>query len=151
MNREIEVWADWRELRCPVLMGQLRSSLSRGKEVFSFTYDTDWLASGLAHPLDPDLRLFGGPQYPGGADRSNFGMFLDSSPDRWGRLLMQRREAAQARAEGRAASCVLRMIPTGAERGKMWRKQFASSRRFPRVCGFSIHCGNEGATKCGSA
>jgi len=38
MNREIEVWADWRELESPVPMGQLRSSLSRGKEVFSFTY-----------------------------------------------------------------------------------------------------------------
>jgi hypothetical protein len=38
MNREIEVWADWRELGSPVPLGQLRSSLSRGKEVFSFTY-----------------------------------------------------------------------------------------------------------------
>jgi serine/threonine-protein kinase HipA len=103
MNREIEVWADWRELGSPVPMGQLRSSLSRGKEVFSFTYDKSWLAGGHSHQLDPDLRLFGGPQYPGGADRPNFGMFLDSSPDRWGRLLMQRREAAQARAAGRAA------------------------------------------------
>ncbi|MGB3222768.1 MAG: HipA domain-containing protein, partial [Desulforhopalus sp.] len=31
----------------------------------------------------------------------NFGLFLDSSPDRWGRVLMQRREAQQARAEER--------------------------------------------------
>jgi len=34
----------------------------------------------------------------------NFGVFLDSSPDRWGRLLMRRREAAIARAEGRNAN-----------------------------------------------
>ena len=33
--------------------------------------------------------------------KSNFGIFMDSSPDRWGRLLMRRREAAMARLEGR--------------------------------------------------
>ena len=101
MSREIEVWADWRELGSPILMGHLRSSLTRGKEVFSFSYDQGWLTDGHTRQLDPDLRLFGGPQYPGGADRPNFGIFLDSSPDRWGRLLMQRREAALARAAGR--------------------------------------------------
>jgi len=64
MNREIEVWADWQELGSPTLMGRLRSSLTRGKEVFSFTYEEQWLASGAARQLDPDLLLFGGPQYP---------------------------------------------------------------------------------------
>ena len=34
-------------------------------------------------------------------EQKNFGMFLDSSPDRWGRILMQRREAAVARIENR--------------------------------------------------
>src|SRR5690606_28900407 len=29
--------------------------------------------------------------------KTNFGLFLDSSPDRWGRVLMQRRAAAEAR------------------------------------------------------
>jgi serine/threonine-protein kinase HipA len=101
MSREIEVWADWRELKSPSLMGHLRCSLSRGKEVFSFSYDQAWLAGGHSQTLDPDLRLFGGPQYLGGGDRPNFGIFLDSSPDRWGRLLMQRREAALARAADR--------------------------------------------------
>jgi len=101
MSRELEVWADWRELGAPTLMGHLRCSPSRGKEVFSFSYDAAWLAGGHSRQLDPDLRLFGGPQYLDGADRPNFGIFLDSSPDRWGRVLMQRREAAQARAAGR--------------------------------------------------
>ena len=32
---------------------------------------------------------------------SNFGLFLDSSPDRWGRFLMQRREAVLAKGVGR--------------------------------------------------
>jgi serine/threonine-protein kinase HipA len=103
MSREIEVWADWRELGAPILMGTLRSSPSRGKEVFSFSYDPGWLGAGHSQQIDPDLRLFGGPQYLSGPDRPNFGIFLDSSPDRWGRLLMQRREAAQARKTGKSA------------------------------------------------
>lgn len=97
MSREIEVWADWQELGSPTLMGRLRSSQSRGREVFSFTYEDEWQASGAARQLDPDLLLFGGPQYPKSGERPNFGLFLDSSPDRWGRVLMQRREAALAR------------------------------------------------------
>jgi len=97
MSREIEVWADWQELGSPVLMGHLRSSLTRGKEVFSFSYDDGWLKGRAARQLDPDLLLFGGPQYVDSEIRPNFGLFLDSSPDRWGRLLMQRREAALAR------------------------------------------------------
>lgn len=103
MSREIQVWADWRELESPHLMGGLRVSQIRGKEVFAFSYDSSWLAAGHSRQLDPDLRLFGGPQYLDGADRPNFGIFLDSSPDRWGRLIMQRRESAQARLEQRPA------------------------------------------------
>ena len=34
-------------------------------------------------------------------EKSNFGLFLDSSPDRWGRVLLRRREAALARLEKR--------------------------------------------------
>jgi serine/threonine-protein kinase HipA len=101
MSREIEVWADCHELAARVLMGHLKSSLTRGKEVFSFSYEDSWLASGAARQLDPDLQLFRGPQYLNSGDRPNFGLFLDSSPDRWGRLLMQRREAALARENGR--------------------------------------------------
>lgn len=101
MNREIEVWADWQELGGTRQMGTLWVIESRGKEVFSFQYDRDWLESELSHQLDPDLQLLEGPQYLNSETRPNFGLFLDSSPDRWGRVLMQRREAAQARAESR--------------------------------------------------
>lgn len=102
MSREIEVWGDWQELGGPTLMGHLRSSVTRGKEVFSFSYDEEWLKGGAARQLDPELQLYGGPQYRDTDSRPNFGVFLDSSPDRWGRLLMQRREAALAREAGRA-------------------------------------------------
>src|SRR6202008_3430673 len=50
--------------------------------------------------LDPDLQLYSGPQYLP-EEKSNFGIFLDSSPDRWGKLIMRRREAALARLEKR--------------------------------------------------
>ena len=60
----------------------------------AFEYDQTWLA---ANPfiLDPRLALYSGPQHPAG-DTRLFGVFLDSSPDRWGRTLMNRREAMNA-------------------------------------------------------
>ena len=56
--------------------------------------------------LDPALQLYTGPQYLA-EEKSNFGLFLDSAPDRWGRLLMRRREAALARQEDRRAEPLL--------------------------------------------
>jgi len=83
-------------------MGLLHATPTRGKEVFAFTYNDEWLASSHAHVLDPSLRLLSGPQHaPQG--RENFGVFLDSSPDRFGRVLLKRREALRARTEGRRA------------------------------------------------
>ncbi len=99
-QRTIYVYADWKGLNGPVWMGLLHAAPSRGKEVFSFEYDPLWLRSGGAQNLDPRLVLFAGPQYPAG-ERSNFGLFLDSAPDRWGRLLMDRRESLEARIAGR--------------------------------------------------
>lgn len=81
-------------------MGLLHATLARAKEVFSFEYDQEWLDAGHARALDPALRLDPGPQFVA-AGRENFGVFLDSSPDRWGRVLMKRREAQIAREEGR--------------------------------------------------
>lgn len=101
MSREIEVWADWHSLEDPLLMGILRSIETRGKEVFSFEYDQSWLEYATVIPLDPDLQFLEGPQFLDAESRPNFGIFLDSSPDRWGRMLMQRREAIRAREESR--------------------------------------------------
>lgn len=105
-KREIYVYADWYfdnqlEIDGPISMGILHAELLRGKEIFSFEYDSDWLKSGQAQLLDPDLQLYKGIQYLSDQDKTNFGMFLDSSPDRWGRILMRRREAASARQEKR--------------------------------------------------
>ena len=81
-------------------MGTLYSEKSRGREIFSFEYNEIWLDSKYCRILDPDLRLYSGPQYLSD-DKPNYGLFLDSSPDRWGRLLMRRHESANAKLEGR--------------------------------------------------
>jgi serine/threonine-protein kinase HipA len=99
-QKAIYIFADWDGLDGPQWMGTLLAAPSRGKEIFSFQYAPEWLKSGNVSGLDPRLRLLPGPQYPH-KDHANFGIFLDSSPDRWGRTLMARREAQRARAEGR--------------------------------------------------
>ncbi|MBU2444662.1 MAG: HipA domain-containing protein [Bacteroidetes bacterium] len=99
-RKEILVFADWLDIKEPMLMGALYSEIIRGKEIFSFQYTNEWLSSKYAQIIDPDLQLYTGTQYLDDK-KNNFGIFLDSSPDRWGRLLMQRREAALARLEKR--------------------------------------------------
>ncbi len=100
-RRTIEVCADWHSRSGVTRMGLLHATPVRGKEVFSFEYDRAWLDGAPATTLDPGLRLDDGPQYPR-EGRASFGLFLDSSPDRWGRVLLRRREAQLARVERRA-------------------------------------------------
>jgi len=99
-QKRIYVYAYWRSKYTPALLGTLNVEISRGREIFSFEYNNDWLESGYAQVLDPDLGFYPGRQYIRD-DKTNFGLFLDSAPDRWGRLLMKRREAALAKAENR--------------------------------------------------
>ncbi len=56
---------------------------------------------GSSTITDPELQLYSGLQFLNNG-QENFGLFLDSSPDRWGRILMRRREAAMARFENRS-------------------------------------------------
>lgn len=99
-ERTIYVYENWSQTE-PVLMGSLYVSHIRGKEQFSFEYETEWLTSETAnYCLDPDLTLYDGRHYVP-MDKALFGIFADSCPDRWGRVLMQRREAVLARREER--------------------------------------------------
>lgn len=100
-KRDIYVYADWVGLVEPTLTGILHAEQLRGKEIFSFEYTPVWLESSFAQNLDPDLQLYKGLHYLSDNDKSNFGLFTDSSPDRWGRILMRRKEAAYARQEER--------------------------------------------------
>jgi serine/threonine-protein kinase HipA len=99
MSTDILVFADWEEFKEPTLVGTLRSAVTKNKEHFSFSYDENWLQRPNAQAIDPDLQLFSGEQH--NTDSNNFRVFLDSCPDRWGRLLMKRREAIVARQEER--------------------------------------------------
>lgn len=99
MKRLIHVYSDWLATT-PAIVGRLVAEPVRGSEHFSFEYSSEWLqrADSMALKIDPDLHLFAGRQHK--VDERNFRAFLDSCPDRWGRLLMQRREAALARQQG---------------------------------------------------
>ncbi|MCA6422845.1 MAG: HipA domain-containing protein [Flavobacterium sp.] len=92
---DIYVYAHWTGMQEPKLIGILSAQQAKAKKTFSFEYDKDWLKSGQQFLLDPDIQLYGGPQYPN--QKENFGIFLDSMPDTWGRTLMKRREAQQAK------------------------------------------------------
>ncbi|OFY68090.1 MAG: toxin HipA [Bacteroidetes bacterium RBG_13_43_22] len=99
-HKNIYVFAHWAGMKEPVFMGELKAEYSRGKEIFSFSYSESWLKSSYSQILDPELQFYSGSHYMSD-EKQNFGVFLDSAPDRWGRLLMRRREAALARSEGR--------------------------------------------------
>lgn len=87
----------------PVLMGSLYVNVIKGGETYSFEYDKEWLKkTGLALTLDPEIMPYSGRQYP--TRKNIFGLFADASPDRWGRVLMNKRERILAEKEGRKPS-----------------------------------------------
>lgn len=98
---DIYVYADWIGLNGPVEIGVLSAHFAKAKKAFSFAYNKEWLEKGLYQLLDPDIEFYSGPQFP--ADKENFGIFLDSMPDTWGKTLMKRREAQDARARNEKA------------------------------------------------
>lgn len=99
-EKTIYVYYDGEQVDEPLFMGRLTGTRVRGKELFSFEFDELWLKNKDMRSFDPDLQLFRGRQYaPQG--KENFGVFLDSTPDRWGRMLLDRREIVRAREESR--------------------------------------------------
>lgn len=60
----------------------------------SFEYERAWLSQSEPFLLDPRLQFVAGRQHAGASHP--FGLFLDSAPDRWGRLLIRRQAALQA-------------------------------------------------------
>lgn len=91
---DIYVYAHWVGMQNPKLLGILSAHQAKGRKAFSFEYDRNWLKSTNHRLIDPDIQFYAGPQFP---DRKeNFGVFLDSMPDTWGRTLLKRREAQLA-------------------------------------------------------
>ncbi|MGI9249621.1 MAG: type II toxin-antitoxin system HipA family toxin [Pseudohongiellaceae bacterium] len=96
MNQEILVYIDIQGQACPV--GRLWSRSRSGRETASFEYDSAWLEHPQRFALDPVLTL-GSGTFHTPLEKTLFGAFDDSTPDRWGRTLMRRAERRRAEAE----------------------------------------------------
>ena len=94
-DKALEVWLD-SDLAPACLVG----TLAHDRGQVRFRYDRNWLGQARAFALDPDLSLDDQPFFPK-PELGNFGVFLDSSPDRWGQTLLKRRDALQAKDEKR--------------------------------------------------
>lgn len=94
---ELTVYVDAVDIGPIRKVGTLRRDRAGGRTVLSFAFEPAWLTSKAAFAIDPALGLYEGEQ----ALRELPGIFADASPDRWGRVLMERREAVEARQAGR--------------------------------------------------
>ncbi|MCE2659136.1 MAG: type II toxin-antitoxin system HipA family toxin [Rubrivivax sp.] len=92
----LEVWLDDASFGPLTHLGRLHRS---GADAVRFEYSPQWLKNDAAFALDPELSLASGNFHP---RESNFGIFMDSCPDRWGQTLMKRRELVEARQQQRA-------------------------------------------------
>lgn len=104
--KTIYVYFDDFRVESPILMGQLYAQSSRGKEIFSFEFEPEWLRTPNCRLIDPDLQLYKGRQYLSNS-KINFGIFSDSAPDRWGRVLLERRESIRAKDLGQARKTLM--------------------------------------------
>ncbi len=102
MSDELEVWLDDATLVAQARrVGVLMRSAARGGETIRFRYENEWLEDrSTSFELDPELPLTGGEFFPRAGAQLQ-GVLRDSAPDRWGRVLMERREADEARREVR--------------------------------------------------
>ena len=98
--KRITVYADFDFLATPQEIGILGYEHVRGKDHFVFEYSREWLKKHGGILLSGDLLNVPSLQHPRGND-SVFGFVKDSFPDRWGRLLLDRRERLIAQSEGR--------------------------------------------------
>lgn len=95
-----KVFLDAAELSDMRQVGTLYRQTERTDLPAPFAYEASWVSEPQAFMLDPRLELWAHEQYPP-ARSAAFGIFMDSAPDRWGRVLMERREAAAADREDR--------------------------------------------------
>jgi serine/threonine-protein kinase HipA len=96
VNDSLDVWVD-----ADFMAERLRvGTLAHDPGTVRFSYDPAWLQHPSSFALDPDLSLGEGAFHPT-PELGNFRVFDDSAPDRWGQMLMKRREALAAKDEGR--------------------------------------------------
>lgn len=93
MEKETLVYVDLEGASLPA--GRLWTRVRKGRESATFEYDPAWLDYAERFSLEPALTLGPGPFHTP-SDRSLFGAIGDSTPDRWGRVLMRRAERRRA-------------------------------------------------------
>lgn len=89
--RILFIYADFDWLDEPLPVGELGYESLRGSDSYSFKYDNDWLRLYGGLFLSADINNYPGQQYTQ-PDRDIFSCFSDALPDRWGRMLLNRRE-----------------------------------------------------------
>lgn len=92
---KIYVYADFDFLELPEKIGELSYERVRGKDHFSFEFSREWLKKHGSIILSGDVMNVLGKQHPRSGN-TVFGFVKDSFPDRWGRLLLDRRERLAA-------------------------------------------------------
>lgn len=84
-----------------ILMGYLYIDNVRGKELQSFEYDEEYLKDENNQIfIDPNIEWFSGRQWVN-ENKNLFPVFTDSAPDRWGKILLNRKESYNAKKENR--------------------------------------------------
>lgn len=98
--KTLYVYAGFDWLTKPLLVGELGYESLRGSDSYAFKFNEEWLGKYGSLYLSADINNYPGQQYtqPG---RDIFGCFSDALPDRWGRLLLNRREQILATEERR--------------------------------------------------
>ena len=85
----VYMYADWQGLEQPVLLGTLWDYKAGTRHTHAFEVSEQGMAllSSIGTHIDPIIRPVEGPQF---STDGLFNCMEDSSPDRWGRTLMQR-------------------------------------------------------------
>jgi serine/threonine-protein kinase HipA len=94
------VYADFDWLKEVELIGELSFENLRGSETYGFQYSKEWLKKHSDILLGDDINNYPGMQYTQ-QGKDIFGCFSDALPDRWGRMLLNRREQILAHEEKR--------------------------------------------------
>ena len=98
MIKEFSVYASW--LNPEEKIGRCVIENVRGNETIGFAYERKWLQNHSDLVIDPDIFSMEGLQFVTDG-KPCFGFLSDTSPDRWGRKLLDRREEIDAKEDGR--------------------------------------------------